>query len=54
VRRLLIDRRGHTSIEYGMIAAFLAIGLITVLGSMGLTIESFFTNLTAGFAGVTP
>ena len=38
--RLLRDERGATAIEYGLIAALIAVAAVTVLGTVG-------TNLTA-------
>ena len=45
------DRRGATAIEYAMIAAMVAIGLIVLLQLMGASINTMLTNLLAGFAG---
>jgi pilus assembly protein Flp/PilA len=49
IRRFLRDRRGHTAIEYGMIAAMCAIGIITALANMGETTKGSFERLEAGF-----
>ena len=48
------DRRGATAIEYAMIAAFVAIGIIAALGSVGGTLRGNFEDVLAGFAGVAP
>jgi pilus assembly protein Flp/PilA len=50
-RRFLSDRAGHTAIEYSMIAAFIAIGIIAALTSMGLSLEGMFEDLLPAFAG---
>jgi pilus assembly protein Flp/PilA len=42
------DEGGATAIEYGMIAAFIAIGLITVLQSVGNEIKPIFEDVEAG------
>ena len=43
--RLLRDDRGATAIEYGLIAALIAVAAVTVLGTVG-------TNLTSTFSTV--
>ena len=45
VSRFLKDESGATAIEYGLIAALIAVGIITVLGLVG-------TNLTTTFQSV--
>lgn len=49
IRRFLRDERGHTAIEYGMIAAMCAIGILTALANMGETTSGSFERLQAGF-----
>lgn len=51
---LLQDRAGHSAIEYAMIAACLAIGIIVALQSIGTTLKATFVEFNAGFASVTP
>ena len=43
--RFLRDESGATAIEYGLIAALIAVAAVTVLGTVG-------TNLTATFSTV--
>jgi pilus assembly protein Flp/PilA len=45
LQRLLRDDSGATAIEYGLIAALIAVAAVTVLGTVG-------TNLTATFQTV--
>ncbi len=45
------DESGATAIEYGLIAAAIALALITLLGQLGLTLEGIFTTLTAKLGG---
>lgn len=52
--RLAMDRRGATAIEYAMIAAFVAILIISSLGTMGQTLKGNFNDVLAGFSGVAP
>jgi pilus assembly protein Flp/PilA len=44
-QRLLRDDNGATAIEYGLIAALIAVAAVTVLGTVG-------TNLTGTFGTV--
>jgi pilus assembly protein Flp/PilA len=44
-QRLLRDDSGATAIEYGLIAALIAVAAVTVLGTVG-------TNLTSTFGTV--
>ncbi len=48
LRDFVRDETGATAIEYGMIAAFIAIGLITVLESVGNEIKPIFRDVEAG------
>jgi pilus assembly protein Flp/PilA len=43
---LIADESGVTAVEYGLIAALIAVAAVTILGSVG-------TNLTAVFSKVT-
>ena len=43
--KLLSDEKGATAIEYGLIAALIAVAAVTVLGTVG-------SNLTATFSTV--
>jgi pilus assembly protein Flp/PilA len=45
IQRLLRDDNGATAIEYGLIAALIAVAAVTVLGTVG-------TNLTSTFSTV--
>ena len=52
MRSFLRDRRGATVIEYGLIAALVAIGLVTVLGTVGTELTGVFNKVDAGFKRV--
>ncbi|GEM_PF-2106718 len=39
------DRRGQTAIEYSMIAAMIAILIVTAMGAIGLSVEKMFIPL---------
>jgi len=45
--RLLSDRSGVTAIEYGLIAALIAVVCVSVLGTVGTNLSSTF-NTVAG------
>jgi pilus assembly protein Flp/PilA len=45
VRALLRDQTGVTAIEYGLIAALIAVAAVTVMGTVG-------TNLTGTFSTI--
>ncbi|WP_085024785.1 Flp family type IVb pilin [Ensifer aridi] len=43
--RLMKDESGATAIEYGLIAALIAVALIAGAGSLGTQLNTTFTNL---------
>jgi pilus assembly protein Flp/PilA len=45
-RRLLKDRRGATAIEYGLIAALIALACIIAFQTLGLNLETIFTTIS--------
>lgn len=47
LRRFLEDESGATAIEYGMIAALIAVVIITVLGTIGTKLNSKFTAISS-------
>ena len=47
VSRFLKDESGATAIEYGLIAALIAVVLVTALGALGTNLSSTF-NTVAG------
>ena len=52
--RLTRDRRGATAIEYALIAALIAIGLIGALGVFGGNMRSNFTTVEDRMPGGAP
>lgn len=48
ILRLLSDRRGITALEYGIVAAFLCVGLVAIFASFGSTVSSLFTGIESG------
>ena len=45
--RLLMDRRGATAIEYGLIAALIAVAAVVVMGQVGTNLSSTFNTVAA-------
>jgi pilus assembly protein Flp/PilA len=49
-RRLAKDDKGATAIEYGLIAALIAVVLITALGTLGTNMSNQFNALSTKIA----
>ena len=45
VRRFVQDEAGATAIEYGLIAAGIAVAIITVVGQLGEKLNTTFTSV---------
>jgi pilus assembly protein Flp/PilA len=45
IRRFLQNESGATAIEYGLIAAGLALGIIAAVNGLGTTMSSTFTTV---------
>ena len=43
--RFVKDESGATAIEYGLIAALIAVAIITILGSVGSSLTDTFTTI---------
>ena len=52
--RFLHNRDGHTGIEYSMIAAFIAIGIVTAVSSIGIKVEDLFEALVPALSAPEP
>jgi len=50
VARFLKDESGATAIEYGLIAAGIALAIITVVQTIGTTLNTKFTTLSTDLA----
>lgn len=46
--RFLADKSGATAIEYGLIAAGIAVGIITLVGNVGGSLEGTFQGIDDG------
>ena len=47
---LVLDETGATAIEYGLIAALLAVGLISAMQGLGGALQSTFNNTSSAMA----
>lgn len=47
VRRFVADESGATAIEYGLIAAGIAVAIITVVQGLGTKLNATFANITS-------
>ena len=50
IRKLLKDKKGATAIEYGLIAALIAVAAITAMSGVGTTLNSTFSNISTKMA----
>ncbi len=49
-RNLLSDNEGATAIEYGLIAALIAVAAITAMGSLGNSLTNTFNTVSGKMA----
>ena len=49
--KLLRDEQGATAIEYGLIAALIAVAAITAMGTLGNQLSTTFTTVSDEMAG---
>lgn len=47
MKRLRTDRRGATAIEYGLIAALIAVAAIAAMQGLGNQLSTTFANITS-------
>ena len=52
--KLVKDESGATAIEYGLIAALVAVAIITVLGTLGSSLNDTFATVANELNSVTP
>ena len=50
-KNLIRDEEGATAIEYGLIAALIAVAAITAMGNLGDQLDNTFTTVTDEMAG---
>ena len=46
IRHFVTDERGVTAIEYGLIAALVAVASVTILGTLGTNLTTTFTTVS--------
>ena len=51
INKLARDEQGATAIEYGLIAALIAVAAITAMGSLGNTLSDTFSEVQTEMAG---
>ena len=51
MRRLLEDEKGATAIEYGLIAALIALACIIAFQTLGLDLADIFQTIADALAG---
>jgi pilus assembly protein Flp/PilA len=47
VRRLMEDKSGVTAIEYGLIAALIAVAAVVVMGTVGTNLSTVFSEVAS-------
>ncbi len=47
LRKLRADKKGATAIEYGLIAALIAVAAVTAMGALGEKIGTAFNNVNS-------
>jgi pilus assembly protein Flp/PilA len=52
VARFVKDESGATAIEYGLIAAGIAVAIITIVGTLGGTLQGIFTDVDTKLKGL--
>jgi pilus assembly protein Flp/PilA len=45
IKRFFRDENGATAIEYGLIAAGISVAIITVVGTLGTSLNTTFTSI---------
>jgi len=54
VSRFIKDESGATAIEYGLIAALIAVVIISVLGTIGTNLKTKLQAVSDGLSGTAP
>jgi pilus assembly protein Flp/PilA len=47
IRKMFADKKGATAIEYGLIAALIAVAAISTMTSLGTNLNATFGNVSA-------
>ena len=51
IRNILGDKKGATAIEYGLIAALIAVAAIAAMQGLGTSLNQTFTNVSTSMTG---
>ena len=51
LRKLIRNEKGATAIEYGLIAALIAVAAITAMQGLGTQLNTTFTNVSTAMKG---
>lgn len=54
VKDFIADESGLSAVEYGLLAAGIAVGLWTIISSMGTDLRAIFTNVQTDIHGAAP
>ncbi len=54
IRKLIGNNKGATAIEYGLIAALIAVAAITAMRGLGTSISTTFNNAATAMKGSNP
>ena len=51
IRKLIKSNKGATAIEYGLIAALIAVAAITAMQALGTSLSTTFNNVSTAMNG---
>lgn len=51
IRKMLKNNKGATAIEYGLIAALIAVAAITAMSTLGSKLNKTFNNVSTALSG---
>jgi pilus assembly protein Flp/PilA len=54
ITQLIRDESGATAIEYGLIAALVAVAIIVALSALGTSLNTLFTGISTELDNATP
>ena len=54
IKQLLRDESGATAIEYGLIAALVAVAIIVALTALGSSLDNLFTGISGELDAAAP
>jgi len=52
MRKFLKNNKGATAIEYGLIAALIAVAAISAMSTLGKNLSNTFTNVSTQMSGI--